>query len=84
MHIASIIYLLYEHISSVFSSYTTLRCIQMYYNNFFLTIYGSHVSFYDSTGQLVTHVIKSTSQMADGTQLVTVRRDNGNIVVLPP
>ncbi|PBK87145.1 hypothetical protein ARMGADRAFT_1085911 [Armillaria gallica] len=44
---------------------------------------GSRVFFYDSTGQLVRGVVESTSRMADGTQMVVIRRDNGGIMTLP-
>ncbi|SJL12014.1 uncharacterized protein ARMOST_15431 [Armillaria ostoyae] len=44
---------------------------------------GSRVFFYDSTGQLVRGVVESTSRMADGTQMVIIRRDNGGIMTLP-
>ncbi|KAK0452832.1 uncharacterized protein EV420DRAFT_682847 [Desarmillaria tabescens] len=44
---------------------------------------GSRVFFYDSTGQLVRGVVESTTRMADGTQMVIIRRDNGGIMTLP-
>ncbi|KAK0466676.1 hypothetical protein IW261DRAFT_1520578 [Armillaria novae-zelandiae] len=44
---------------------------------------GSRVFFYDSTGQLVRGVVESTSRMADGTQMVVIRRDNGVIMTFP-
>ncbi|KAK0434272.1 uncharacterized protein EV420DRAFT_1654077 [Desarmillaria tabescens] len=38
---------------------------------------GSRVLFYDSSGRIVGGVVESTSHMADGTQMVLVKRDSG-------
>ncbi|PBK96268.1 hypothetical protein ARMGADRAFT_1143002 [Armillaria gallica] len=45
---------------------------------------GSHVSFFNSIGGLVTGVVQSTSRMSDGTLIVVIiKRDNGGAVTLP-
>ncbi|KAK0244931.1 hypothetical protein EDD85DRAFT_932887 [Armillaria nabsnona] len=45
---------------------------------------GSHVSFFNSIGKLVTGVVQSTSRMSDGTLIVVImKRDNGGTVTLP-
>ncbi|KAG7439867.1 uncharacterized protein BT62DRAFT_1013306 [Guyanagaster necrorhizus] len=44
---------------------------------------GSRVSFFDSTGQLVRGVVVSTSHMADGTQMLLIKRENGGTIILP-
>ncbi|SJL19051.1 uncharacterized protein ARMOST_22658 [Armillaria ostoyae] len=46
-------------------------------------IVGSPVYFYDSTGQVVRGVVEHTNRLADGTQMVAIRCDNGRIVTLP-
>ncbi|KAK0244901.1 hypothetical protein EDD85DRAFT_946226 [Armillaria nabsnona] len=44
---------------------------------------GLRIFFYDSTGQLVRGVVESTSWVADGTQMVIVKRDDGKTAILP-
>ncbi|KAK0207403.1 hypothetical protein IW262DRAFT_1302747 [Armillaria fumosa] len=44
---------------------------------------GSCVYFYNSQGQVVWAVVKSTSRMDDGTLLVAVRCDNGRTLTFP-
>ncbi|KAK0201352.1 hypothetical protein DFS33DRAFT_1346515 [Desarmillaria ectypa] len=44
---------------------------------------GSCVFFYDSTGQLVRGMVESTSLMADGTQMVLIKREDGRSITLP-
>ncbi|KAK0201353.1 hypothetical protein DFS33DRAFT_1346519 [Desarmillaria ectypa] len=44
---------------------------------------GTRVYFYDSNGQIVKGVVESTTRMADGTQMLRIKRDNGNNITLP-
>ncbi|KAG7439888.1 uncharacterized protein BT62DRAFT_1013337 [Guyanagaster necrorhizus] len=44
---------------------------------------GSRVFFYASNGKLVRGVVESTNRMADGTQMVLVKRDDGGSITLP-
>ncbi|KAK0479328.1 hypothetical protein IW261DRAFT_1480282 [Armillaria novae-zelandiae] len=44
---------------------------------------GSCVFFYNSIGRLVRAVVESTSRMADGTQMIVIKCDNGMIMTLP-
>ncbi|KAG7439877.1 uncharacterized protein BT62DRAFT_924396 [Guyanagaster necrorhizus] len=44
---------------------------------------GSRVFFYDSIGRLVGGVVESTSRMADGMQVLQIKRENGRTITLP-
>ncbi|KAK0185360.1 hypothetical protein F5146DRAFT_1069944 [Armillaria mellea] len=44
---------------------------------------GSRVFFYESAGRLAGGVVESTSQMADGTLMIIIKRDSGGTVTLP-
>ncbi|KAK0492378.1 hypothetical protein EDD18DRAFT_1184354 [Armillaria luteobubalina] len=44
---------------------------------------GLRIFFYDSTGQLVSAVVESTSRAADGTEIVTIKINDGRTATLP-
>ncbi|KAK0199461.1 hypothetical protein DFS33DRAFT_1368525 [Desarmillaria ectypa] len=44
---------------------------------------GSRVSFFSANGQLVTGIVKLTSRMSDGTQILLIKCDNGRTLSLP-
>ncbi|KAK0207735.1 hypothetical protein IW262DRAFT_1417991, partial [Armillaria fumosa] len=44
---------------------------------------GSRVFFFSSIGHIIRGVVESTSQMANGTELLVIRCDNGRIITLP-
>ncbi|KAK0452829.1 uncharacterized protein EV420DRAFT_682784 [Desarmillaria tabescens] len=44
---------------------------------------GSRVFFYSSTGNLMKGVVESTTHAANGTQMITIKCDNGATLTLP-
>ncbi|KAK0227986.1 hypothetical protein IW262DRAFT_1531994 [Armillaria fumosa] len=44
---------------------------------------GTHVFFWDTRGQIVCGVVKSTSVGADGTLMVVIKTDGGQTITLP-
>ncbi|KAK0472594.1 hypothetical protein IW261DRAFT_1507201 [Armillaria novae-zelandiae] len=44
---------------------------------------GLRIFFYNSTGQLVSGVVESTTRAADGTEMVVIKVDDGRTATLP-